>query len=288
MRKFLRKLAIFTLFPVLYFGINIAANWYLHSNQPVPVENVSVLIVGDSHTQRSLNPEYFNSSINISQTAEPYVLTYWKLKKIFNSFTPDTLILGFAPHNISGFNDLKFSNERWSDEMFRRSYSISEFDQISNTIPVDYKAFYKVVWKQTAFYPKKNHVNYIGGYTNNKTNIISDWEATIERHYYYDGIELGISETSINYLDLIIELCVSKNIEIVLVSNPVHINYLENIPPAAMQRFNALAERYSKKHIVFDQTTAMYEDSLFLNSDHLNELGARRFTKELLNYLSDK
>ena len=59
----------------------------------------------------SLNPKLLYNTINISQGAEPYVLTYWKLKEILMLNKIDTLILGFAPHNISEYNDKKFLNK---------------------------------------------------------------------------------------------------------------------------------------------------------------------------------
>jgi hypothetical protein len=285
MQKFLSKVIIFMMFPILYFGANMMINYLFYTNQPIPVIKTNILIAGDSHPQKSLNPEYFNNAQNISQPAEPYVLTYWKLKNIFHSYIPDTLIIGFAPHNISEFNDLKFSNENWSSEMFKRSYPIEQFDKISNKIPIDFTTFYKTLWKQTAFYPKKNHINYIGSYSNSKKNDISDSLTSVQRHYYLNGIELGVSELAVNYLDSIVELCDSRKIELIIVSNPVHKQYLKKIPVKIMEKYIELTKKYNVNYTVFDKTTDRYPDSLFLNSDHLNEKGAKKFTEELIEYL---
>ncbi len=276
------------MFPILYFSANMMINYLFYNNQPIPVIKTNVLIAGDSHPQKSLNPEYFNNAQNISQAAEPYVLTYWKLKNIFHSYIPDTLIIGFAPHNISELNDLKFSNERWSSEMFKRSYPIEEFNKISNKIPIDFTTFYKTLLKQTAFYPKKNHINYIGNYSNNNNNNLSNSETAIKRHYYHKGIELNVSELAVNYLDSIVELCNSRKIELIMVSNPVHEQYLNNIPIAIMDHYADLTKKYNINLIVFDKTGEIYPDSLYLNSDHLNETGAKKFTTELIKYLNSK
>jgi hypothetical protein len=278
---------VFLIVPVLYFSTNMFVNRYIYSNQNLPITAVNVLIAGDSHTQKSINPKYFINALNISQTAEPYILTFWKLKKIFQTYTPDTLILGFAPHNISQFNDLKFSHQKWSSEMFRRSYPIEEFGSISNDILIDYKTYYKVLWKQTAFYPKKNHIYYIGEYTNNERSNVSNWEVTIKRHYYHLEKELNVSVTAINFLDSIVELCNSKNIRLVLVSNPVHPNYFENIPSQIVHEYFLLLSKYSSGHIVFDKIKEKYPDSLFADSDHLNENGAARFTSDLIQQLNN-
>lgn len=285
MKRFLTKIIVFSIFPVLYFGGNMIINYFIYNNQSVKLKNTSILIVGDSHPQKSINPEYFKDAQNISQTAEPYVLTYWKLKKIFNSYIPDTLIMGFAPHNISQFNDLKFSNEKWSSEMFRRSYPIEEFNDISSSIDFDINGFRKTLWKQTGFYPRKNHINYIGNYSNSSKSNIGDWETAINRHYYQNDKQLGVSQLAVNYLDSIVNLTSSKRIILIMVSNPVHERYLENIPVSVMEEFEKLTEKYNASHIIFDKTRDHYPDSLYLNSDHLNEIGAKRFTLELIEYI---
>lgn len=285
MKQFLSKVIVFMIFPVLYFGGNMMINYLIYSNQTVKLKNASILIIGDSHPQKSINPKYFKDAQNISQPAEPYVLTYWKLKKIFYSYIPDTLIIGFAPQNISEFNDLKFSNERWSSEMFRRSYPIEEFNDISSSIDIDNNGFRKTLWKQTGFYPRKNHINYIGNYSNSSKSNVRDWETGIKRHYYQNDIQLGVSQLAVNYLDSIVNLANSKKIELIMVSNPVHESYLENIPISIMQEYDNLTKKYNPSNVVFDKTRDYYPDSLYLNSDHLNEMGAKRFSVELIEYI---
>ena len=52
-----------------------------------------------------------------------------------------------------------------------------------------------------------------------------------------------------------------------------------------MQKFDELIEVYSDEYLVFDKTRSYYPDSLYLNADHLNESGAKRFTLEFIDYL---
>ena len=246
MKKFIRKIIVLALIPVLYFGINIAINYLIYKTQPSLIENAQILIVGDSHPEKSLNPKLMKNAQNICQTAEPYILSFWKLKKIFESSKPETVILGFAPNNIAEYNDSKFSNKKYANEMFRRSYPIQNFSEIDNKINVDYKSFYKILFKQTAFYPFRNHFNYIGNYSNNTGSNISDGESTAKRHYFFNSTERGVSENSISYLDSIISLCKTKNIKLVLISPPVHKNYLDNIPNRIFNKYSSLSEVYKK------------------------------------------
>ena len=100
------------------------------------------MIVGDSHAAHALNPDLFISALNLSQGAEPYIITYWKLKATLDDVDPDTLIIGFNHYNISGVNDLKFFDDRLSSKMFERSYLIEDFGSIRNLIKIDYLQYY--------------------------------------------------------------------------------------------------------------------------------------------------
>lgn len=285
MKKFLQRLLNFTGVILVVFCANALINKIIISKQSLPLNQSKVLIMGDSHPQRSLNPKFFSNAVNISQPAEPYIITFWKLKTILKSIRPDTIIIGFAPHNISAYNDLKFSQPKWASEMFRRSYLIEEFNLISNEIEVDYYTFYKTYMIQMGMYPKLNHINFIGSYKNNRESDVTDWEESIKRHYYFDGKQLGVSEVAVSHLDSMISLCKRNEITVVLASHPVHQYYLENIPNSTLQRFTELSNYLSKKAIVFDKTSDYYPDSLYFNPDHLNEIGSEVFTKELISQL---
>ncbi|MDZ7847226.1 MAG: hypothetical protein U5L96_10875 [Owenweeksia sp.] len=162
MSRFLRKLLVFSLIPLLYFGVNGLINWHLISKSSVDTEKAELLIMGDSHLQKALDPNAFNKALSFAQESEPYVVTYWKLKKILANNDPNTIIIGFAPQNLSAFNDLKFSNDFWAAEMFKRTYPISNYGAIDTIVPIDYPTFYKVIWRQTGFFPRQNHKFYLG------------------------------------------------------------------------------------------------------------------------------
>ena len=289
MKNFIRKILLFSLLPLFYFGLNSLININNYRNYEIKLPNKRVLILGDSHPQKSLNPELFDSAINVSQTVEPYVLTFWKVKRILNTINPDTIIIGFAPHNISAYNDLKFSNEKWTHEIFKRIYPIEKFKEIDDDIIIDYSEFYKVLWKEIGFYPKENHIHFIGNYSNSERSNISNFESAIQRHYYFnENVELKISKIAINYLDSIIRTCNSKNIVPILVSSPVSKNYRENIPSNIWRKYEDLKNKYESSAIIIDKTDNYYVDTLFLDSDHLNSIGAEKFSREVIEKLKVK
>ena len=286
MRLFIRNVLAFLSVPLAFFALNCFINFLIFSNQSLPLNSSEILIVGDSHPQTSIVPELFESAQNIAQESEPLVLTYWKIRKILASYKPDTLILGFAPHNISEYNDLKFSDKRWSVEMFTRSYPIQDLRKLSTEIPVEFLTFYFTLLREIGYYPKKNHIHYLGGYEPKDTvGDTNDWEATINRHFYHQGYELKASSSSIKYLNLIVELCKENNIVIVFVSSPVSLTYWHNIPHGIKNKFLELEQEYGNSAIMFNRSNSGYPESMFYNSDHLNYKGAERFTGELIDYL---
>lgn len=285
MREFIKRLFFYACILTMYFAINVLINKSIIKKHALGLDQKNILIVGDSHPQRSLNPKLFHSAQNISQSAEPCVLTYWKLDKIFESYIPDTLIIGISPHTISAFNDFKFSDKTWSEEMFKRSYLIHKFSSISKDIEVDFETYYRVLWRQMALLPELSPIKFIGYYNSSNSSNVKNWEKPIKRHYYRSEQELGISQVSLNSLESIAKLCESKNVEFVIVGQPLHRDYLRNIPSVNMEAYKNLFEDYSKDYIVIDKTFEAYPDEYFLNVDHLNDKGARIFTQEIISVL---
>ena len=285
MKKFVQQVLVFSLFLLAYFVLMGLINYYIYTQQNCIVKEHTILIAGDSQTRRGINPELFDDAINISQPAEPYVITYWKLKKIFKSASPDTLIIGFGPHNLSAFNDFKFWEEKWSTNMFERNYPVQEFLKLK-TFKIDYIKFFKVLWKQTCFFPKRDHCTYIGNYFNSNSTNFSDTEKVVKRHYYRAGKEVGISNTSISFLDSIIHICQSNGVTPVLVYHPVHKSYFNQIPKQNTAKYKEVKKKLITEGVtIIGEPVSPYPDSLFFNANHLNDKGATRFTKELIQIL---
>lgn len=282
MKKFFKNISFFLLGLIIIFVINFSVNYLIIKNSEIKIKSSGMLIIGDSHTRRSINPILLNNAQNISQNAEPYIITYWKLKSLVNKVDPDTVLIGFAPHNISDFNDLKFSEKTWMSEMFERIYLIQEFKSLNN-ITIDYNSYYTFLFKRYCLFPRLNHIHFLGGYTNSNKSDISNNKKTIERHFHFNNRSSNISQLSINYLDSIIDLCILNNIVPILINTPVHTSYKENIPEKIQIEFNLEKEKKKKNNItIIESNSKEYRDSLFFNSDHLNNYGSEIFTKKLI------
>lgn len=286
MRKFLIKILSFGSLLILFFILNGIINYRIFSTSNINLKKTRVLIVGDSHPQTALDPEMFSNAQNISQISEPYVLTFWKITRILKEINPDTMIIGFAPHNLSGLSDLAFSNEQRSPVMFKRSYTIGNYQNIKSSLTINYGQLFKTLWKELCFYPKQNHNHFIGSFVKKEGNDISDWQNAINRHYYKEEKHSHISQISINYLDSIINICQNNKITPILVSNPVYKKYYKKIPSHIIIKYNHLKQKYEDQDIlIIDKTNENIPDSLFFNSDHINGPGSEIFTKQIINLL---
>ena len=286
MIQFIKKSILFSSILFVILLCVCITNLFIHAYSEFPVRKSNIIVLGDSHTEKAINPTYFQSLKNVSQPSEPYILSYWKLQELTKRTQIDTLILGFAPHNIASFNDEKFKDSKWAPEMFRRSYMIfnlSDLSKINYHIPT----FFSTLLHEMCLYPKKDHFTYIGGYKNDTTNLPHDAETAINRHYFYKSKTPEISQVSIESIEAIIEHCSHKNIILYLVNCPLHTSYSEKIPPLIKNQYEILKTKYTLKGVeVIDMGNYPVAETNFLNSDHLNKKGAEGFSIALKNKIS--
>lgn len=269
---------------LLYMLVNLVINVFIINNTSLKKQQVNILMAGDSHVQNSIDPGIFTSARNIAQSAEPYLMTFWKLSYIFDRMKVDTLILGFSHQNLAAFNDRKFSEEEWSYEMFSRGYPLHNFLGDNEGLEIDYRDCLSVYIKKLCLYPKLHHLPFMGHYQGISHHDVSDVEEAIRRHYYNGDDMAGVSERSIAYLDSIVDLCRQNEVQLIMVGTPVFPEYYERIPPQIKLRYEQIKKDLEQEydHIsVIDMTEHFYEEEYYLNSDHLNKEGAGKFSGEL-------
>lgn len=283
MRKFIKKVLLYLLIPSIYIGANFLLNTQILKTAIPNVKPAKVLILGDSHFRRAMNPTYFQSAINVSQQGEPYVASFWKLKKLQPIVQPDTVFIAFSPYNIGIVNDLKFTNPMWATMMFERYYSILDVKDLEN-VDVNFKTHYRVLLNEIGLFPSREPINYIGEFVHEDDGInrTHNFQGVIDRHFYQDGKELGISETSVTYLDSLIQFCEKRNIEPILIGTPVHQSYYNLIPKTVQKQFSIEKKRLENSDItIIDKTADFYPDSCYLDADHLNNKGMKVFMEML-------
>lgn len=286
MKHFLKKVVIFHCLLLLFFIVNTVSNYLIFKYSKVPVKKAGIWVVGDSHPQKGFSPTVLGSAENIAKPGEPYVISFWKLKYIFKQRHPDTVIIGFSQHNFSTFNDLKFSDAKWAGTMFERTYLIGHFDELKD-ITVDEKGYYSMFFKKMCLYPTTRHFEFLGKYANSSKSKLTDTEEAIKRHFYIKDSVADISATCVRYLDSLVNLCRTNGVTPVLIGAPVTKAYYDKIPEKFKVYYEAEKQKRMKEGLmVLDMTTIHYPDKFYLNTDHLNAIGATTFTGQVRKYFA--
>ena len=156
MQKFIRRTKLFIFGYIIYLITIYCFNNLVIKYKNFDFSNLNVLILGDSHAGTSLNPDYFKNSKNISLNSESYIPSYLKLKLILQRCTIDTVLLSFSPHNLSGSNDLKFS-DKWNKLYYYRYYSLFSRD-ILITMNFNLLEYLSIYIEKMFLFPNVNHL----------------------------------------------------------------------------------------------------------------------------------
>ena len=275
-------------FLVSYFIVIYIINYNISDD--ILIDQKNILIVGDSSLGAALDPKQLKSAQNICQNAEPYYLTYLKLKFLFdNNIKVDTIIIGFGRHNISNFNEYKLKDKFWTDRMFNTTYLLAKGIINIQNIEIDYLRLFLIYCRNMCLIPRSDHYKkFIGkfqGRTGCKT--LMNYQNSIDRVFYYK--DYGISELCISYLDSIVNISIKYKSTPILVSTPVPEAYYELIPSAIVERYDLIKANYLEDGLqVIDlEIKSKYSKDYFQNEEHLNIRGARKFTSKIKEILSN-
>lgn len=307
MRKFLIIFLKFILpFLLLIVAIEIYVTYYpstFNKKSTYLKNNLSELktiILGSSHNQNSLNPEYIqpytanlaNSGQDVQIDSALFFSYISRLKSI------KTVILEIDYLTLEEKNDSSYFRIPWYYRFYNiELYPVSLLNKISlySSSPA---FFNKVMIDEINPLKIKYKYNQYGFILNDFPGIMEDLK--------YDSLQLAASaterlkgkHTQISYgnfvfnrskLNSIINYCLSRKIKVILISNPMYTTYLSN----------EIAEKKVRKKIYTDSLLEIpgisyfdYENSSrfdvhdFKNDDHLNSNGAKKFSLIIDSLLS--
>lgn len=284
MRGFLTLLAWFAGIAGIWAAV--MATWNLREmRHERPMLRHATLALGDSHIGCAVDTAVLIGARNAALPAEPYMLSWFKLRKLLETNPIDTVIIGFAPHNISEKDPRRFKDHGWSTErLMMRTYPLLSASEAIR-LPLHKKTYLRTVFMQLCTAPNETHIHYMGEFSGLRARFRNDSQEALERHFLEaDGAVAPISGQAIAYLDSIVNRCEQDGIALYLARVPVHESYLAGIPPEYLMRFDSLGRRYAEQGIAIIGSLDLFRgDSLFANSDHLNAKGAKRFTRLLLD-----
>jgi|APTNR8051073442_1049403.scaffolds.fasta_scaffold00177_38 hypothetical protein len=286
MDKYLRSLSIFS---ALFIIVNSLVYWLVRpdvNDSWFQLKNEKdILIVGDSYTECAINDTLFMRATNMSQPAEAYLYTYLKLKK-FLQVNPhvDSVVVGFSALNLNTFA------EDWYDEESRMQRSVSrnfpllrlndlwllfkrEPGFLFNSCLITYKDYIKR-YVQRRRISNLKQMN-IGKYLFLNRNLSNN--TANELNWILKMMEPTFSQTQIEYLRKIENLCNERKVSLILFYSPVHPSYPDSLKRSVL----TLYQKEFSQIPLADFSSFVLPDSCYADLQHLNYKGARIFSAHL-------
>jgi hypothetical protein len=295
MKPFLKKVACFLLLPtmvllVVFIGLN-KVNKTAFNNYHLD-ENIHTVLIGDSHIQMTLNDSVLPNTKNLSRNAETFLFSYYKLATLLQQ-NPSLkrVFLGYGYHSLSNNND-NYTFGMYSKDIATRYFFIlplaiqtKMMATNGQVLPSFIKNALGLGWSNIN--PKQDY-SFLGFYENTFKNAAVQYESIekgLQNMYFDKGTMRPFSEDNIFYLQEIVNLCKSKNVQLTLVNTPIHPKYKSGIPSEYKHRYYSIVKDNNLTLFEFDNL--VLTDSCFVtDGDHVSVNGSLLTTDYFkLNYL---
>ena len=304
MRKYVYKLLFFfSPFIVFFFVFEIIIGDYTLSALSPVYKKVNdylaikkgnkILVFGNSHADNAIVESFSPYVFNLSNQGQDIKHDLFLLNLLKNDIKNVTLIvLTFSyfsfeyseekiwPYRVKDYFDAKSIKPEnnpinFKNWLFDNSKLINHNVSIFQIVKHYYR---KIATKEEMKYSKKQSVE-------DDELLIDAKNRAIPVHLkYYNSPH----ETIMNYLDELINIVSDKNV--IAVIPPYHHYYNKFFPKERLRSFyltiSYIKENYNIKVLNYSKDSRFTgKNNLFLNSDHLNIVGASKFTQILLNDL---
>lgn len=288
MIAFLSRVAAFAACLALALSAVRILNGAWMAEEP-PVE-ARLIVFGDSHAKRGIDPNLLPDAGSWAQRAEPLVLTRLKVRRAFESAGKlETVVLSVSPHDLSSVEDSKFIDPDFAKNMLTRLYPLGDPSDLE-PLPVDRRRWATVLFHNLWVVPRRDHSSrYRGvGYLGARSRLArADVDEVLRRHYTYDEAPAGVSAVAVRSVFEIAELCARRGARLVVVSLPLHPAYLKGMPAEPRARHAAVLKRLAETGVVVvDFTTLHLGAGAYADYDHLSYGGAARVSAMLRDTLA--
>ncbi len=258
---------------------------------PIP-GGTQLLILGDSHARKNLDPSLFPAVVNQAQSAEFTYFSEAKLRAILRHAPRlRTVLISISYHSLGEFPLYEGA------EMTRRYHSLLDTgfyrEKLSREVPdpayltrwIGDHSIIPIGWLNDVAEYHLSRQPFEGEFEPAEGSVIGKEKSLTEalkRHYSYHGIPTGVSALKADYLRRIAKLCQAKGIRLIIVNTPVHPRYLRAVPQTHIRYTDSLAvslSRYGAKY--WNYSAHPFPDKAFYDYDHLNADGAKQFSRIL-------
>ena len=289
MKEFIKQLIFFLLSTILIFCVGlIVIDKYLNRKEFYKVDNsISYLILGNSHSECALNDSLINHSINLSNSADSYFYTYYKLIKITKENSNIKTVLLEYTNNAF--------DEKMNDWIYDEKYLVEKYSKYSQSISIDdaiflfYKnpyGYFRALKKATIDKLKSLTVANLLVYNEfkwgsylflDKVILLCENKRTKRTNEIKIRSSKSMKSLNILYLNKIVKYCKDDNINLILIRSPLHkFNNKEH-----EVQFANLLNRDLSGIKFWDYCDFSLDDCEFGDLEHLYFKGAIKFSKQL-------
>jgi hypothetical protein len=242
---------------------------------------------GDSHTLYATNPNFINNSYNFASTAEGYIETYYKVRKIveIDNIQLQTIILEVDPHTFSTLpraNEGLFRNLRYYTSFIPLKDIAKHKEQsvislaIENTLPIIGKGDEILSQVVSSDIDK-------GWIKSKKTFEDKDKEKIAHTQYKRHFTEKPqlIHQKTFTYFQELLKFAQTNDINVILITYPLSQEYLDQLQENNIDLDAFYATLPSTYPLLEYQNLFVNNPEYFGDADHLNEFGAEKFSKQL-------
>ncbi len=266
--------------------VRMTPNSYSYKDEYIRTKGneISTLILGDSHNYYAINPKCFgDSTFNLANVSQNYEYDY-RLLSAYIPLMPNlrTVILSMSYGSLRDpiFED---GDEWWYASNYKIYMGIDKHSNFSR---------YNLEFSQPDIFSGRLRRALFGGNANcdslgmsldnSSANYYPGWEKQSKKRALKQTIS-NPKYRKINtiWLERICRLCHEHNLQICLVTTPLYIDYRNHMNKQQMSEVIQIAELMGEKYgaIYFnymDDKRFDYKD--FFDADHLIDSGAKRFS----------
>lgn len=250
------------------------------------VNDVDILFLGSSHAYRGFDTRIFSGqglkTFNMGSTSQTPLNSYYLLEKYLDQMHPKLIVFEVYPvllgeDGIESFFDLVI-NLPLSREMAEMAVAVKNPHAINSLLGVTLGRVRKPLAKYSQ-HDVKNEQYVSGGYCQSFAS-----ESTVKSII---SKKIEVDKSQVHYLSEIIRLSKSKNIPIVLVTQPIQKEYLKSITnyDAVSKTVSSIAGAENVKYIDYNKVISLDSAKDFLDKDHLSQSGVEQFDAYLLKDL---
>ena len=257
-----------------------------------------VLIFGDSVAKAAISPTLIsNSMYNLAMAGGTPIEQYYIMEDYLKKHeAPQTIVMMYF---MGGYSTL--DTFFWKRTVYFDTLSYKQFNEIIDTglFPNSISAQIQFFQYKTAM-PHKYYAAVKNGLFQRRKEInervYNDTLQTKGQHYFGLELQFAPNNVSINnqenfkpldiidyYLNKCIELCIEKDIQVIIEQHPINISTYNNMKPKFMEDYIDYMSSLQKKYpaIIVNREWVIKPDDWFGDFSHLNPNGTNNYTHEL-------